>query len=363
MKTAFPKALSTTCLFVRALALLVLIMIVVPPVAAQERASGEVKQIASDLYFYNDADGGANAAFLVTEEGVLLIDTLTHPRLARDLLDCIRKVTDKPVKWVINSHFHGDHQMGNSVFKAQGATIVAHKETARIMQLVHPKEMARRIDGFKSRGFDPDEVKLVLPDVTFDGEMTIRLGGRLVRLLYLGPGQQAGDTFVEFPHARVLFSPGAFARHSMPNMAFTPSVEGWLALLDRVAAMDVDTILPPHGDVATRADVKEMAAMLADEYATVKDAANRGVPLRSGRQDAEFRPVQGLAQLSAAAGRDKGALRADSNRQAQLSRIARPFLIRRAPFGPLRAHAIFVMRAPGASPMIGATSTRVGAPR
>jgi cyclase len=65
----------------------------------------------------------------------------------------------------------------------------------------------------------------------------------------------------------------------MPNMAFTPSVEGWLALLDRVAAMDVDTILPPHGDVATRADVKEMAAMLADEYATVKDAANRGVPL------------------------------------------------------------------------------------
>ena len=101
MKTAFAKALSTTCLFVRALALLVSIMIVVPPVAAQERASSEVKQIASDLYFYYDADGGANAAFLVTEEGVLLIDTLTHPRLARDLLDRIRKVTDKSVKWVI----------------------------------------------------------------------------------------------------------------------------------------------------------------------------------------------------------------------------------------------------------------------
>ena len=91
MKTAFSKALSTTCLFVRALALLVLIMIVVPPVAAQERASGEVKQIASDLYFYNDADGGANAAFLVTEEGVLLIDTLTHPRLARDLFRILRR--------------------------------------------------------------------------------------------------------------------------------------------------------------------------------------------------------------------------------------------------------------------------------
>jgi glyoxylase-like metal-dependent hydrolase (beta-lactamase superfamily II) len=133
--------------FVRALALLAVTMFVVAPAAAQERAPGEVKQIASDLYFFFDFNG-SNAVFLVTEEGVLLIDTLTHPRAGRDLLDRIRKVTDKPVKWVINSHFHGDHQMGNSVFKAAGATFVAQKETARIMQLVHPKEMSRRIDGF-----------------------------------------------------------------------------------------------------------------------------------------------------------------------------------------------------------------------
>jgi cyclase len=264
--------------FVRALALLAGIMLAIAPAVAQERAAVEVKQIASDLYFFYDSNG-SNAAFLVTEEGVLLIDTLTHPRDARNLLDRIRTVTDKPVKWVINSHFHGDHQMGNSVFKAAGATFVAHRETAHIMQLVHPKEMARRIEGFKMRGYNPDEVKLVLPDVTFDSEMTIRLGGREVRLFYLGPGQQAGDTFVQFPHARALFAPGAFAKHSMPNMAFTPSVDGWIKLLDQVAAMDVDTILPPHGDVATRADVKELAAMLADEYATVKDAVNRGVSL------------------------------------------------------------------------------------
>jgi cyclase len=60
-------------------------------------------------------------------------------------------------------------------------------------------------------------------------------------------------------------------------MLFTPSVENWIKLLDEVAAMDVDTILPAHGDVATRADAKELAAMLADEYATVKDAVKRGV--------------------------------------------------------------------------------------
>jgi cyclase len=260
--------------------ILAAILLTAPPAAAQERASPEavVKQIAPDLYFLFDFDG-SNAVFLVTDDGVLLIDTRTHPREGRDLLARIRKVTDKPVKWVINSHFHGDHHMGNVVFKELGATFVAQEETARIMARVQPKEMARRIDGFAKRGLDPAEVKLVLPDVTFDNRMTIRLGAREVRLFYLGPGQQAGDTFVAFPHARALFTPGAFGKHSMPNMLFTPSVDNWVKLLDEVAAMDVDTILPAHGDVATRADAKELAAMLADEYTTVKDAVNRGVPL------------------------------------------------------------------------------------
>jgi glyoxylase-like metal-dependent hydrolase (beta-lactamase superfamily II) len=107
--------------------------------------------------------------------------------------------------------------------------------------------------------------------------MTIRLGGREAVLMYFGPGQQAGDTFVLFPHARTLFTPGAFAKHSMPNMNFTPSVENWIALLKKVAAMDVDRILPAHGDVASPADVPELAAMLADQYETVKAAVGQGI--------------------------------------------------------------------------------------
>ena len=263
-------------------ALMALAGILVPglPAVAQERAPRDVavERVAEDVYFLFDFNG-SNSVFLVTEEGVLLIDTRTHPREGSDLLDRIRKVTYKPIKCVINSHFHGDHHMGNSVFKELGATFVAHEETARLMEQVQPKEMARRIEGFKSRGYDPVEVKLVLPDATFDSKTTIHLGGREISLFYLGPGQQAGDTFVAFPHARALFTPGAFARHSMPNMAFTPSVDNWIKVLDQIAVMDVDTILPAHGDVATRVDVKELAGMLADEYATVKDAVNRGVGL------------------------------------------------------------------------------------
>ena len=248
------------------------------PAAAQAPAAGTVtfKQVAPNLYFLFEFTS-SNAVVLTTDDGVLVIDTRQHPRDGQDLVERIRKITDKPIKWVINSHFHGDHHFGNPPFKALGATFVAQKETARLMEKVQPKEIARRGNFFKSRGFDPSEVRLILPDVTFDSEMTIKLGGREVRLAYLGPGQQAGDTFVAFPHARALFTPGAFGKRSMPNMAFTPSVDSWVKLLEQVSAMDVDRILPAHGDVATRADVKELAAMLADEYATVKDAVAKGL--------------------------------------------------------------------------------------
>lgn len=261
----------------------------------------ETKQIANDLYFFFDY-AGSNAAFLITDDGVLVIDARTHPRLGQDLIDRIRRVTDKPIRWLVNSHFHGDHHFGNSAFKSAGATIVAQKETASLMQRLQPKEMARRVAGLKKAGLDPGEVRLVLPDVTFNSEMTIRLGGREVRLIYLGPGQQAGDTFIAIPHARVLFTPGAFGKRSMPNMAFTPSVDNWIKLLNTIAAMDVEHVLPAHGDVATTADVRELAAMIADEYAIVSAAIAKGMTLDEAIKTLTFPQYKGWRNYNRLAG-------------------------------------------------------------
>jgi glyoxylase-like metal-dependent hydrolase (beta-lactamase superfamily II) len=107
--------------------------------------------------------------------------------------------------------------------------------------------------------------------------------------MYFGPGQQPGDTFVLFPHDRALFTPGAFTSHSMPNMAFTTSVDNWIQMLDKVAARkDYDVILPAHGDVAHRQDIKELQSMLADEYATVKGAVAKGMPLAQAQATLTF---------------------------------------------------------------------------
>ena len=110
--------------------------------------------------------------------------------------------------------------------------------------------------------------------------------------LYFGPGQNPGDTFVLFPHARAAATPGAFARRSMPNMAFTPSVESWINLLQKVAALDVDTLLPPHGDVASRADVSDLAGFLKFEHALAKRAVDEGTPVETAITTLDFSPYK-----------------------------------------------------------------------
>lgn len=235
----------------------------------------QLKQVGPDLYFLYD-DLSSNSAFLVTEEGVLVVDTRQHPAHARDLIERIRKITDKPIKWAINTHAHGDHFLGNPEFKKAGATIIAHRDTLAGIVKNQDMEIRRRQRFFTAMKLDPAEVKIVLPDVTFDSKMTIRMGGRTVEILYLGPGQNPGDTFIHFPHARTLYVGGPFARKNWSNMSFTPSVDGWIALLQKIAAFDADRFLPGHGDVGSREDVLDEAKLLADVQAAVKKAIAEG---------------------------------------------------------------------------------------
>ena len=235
-----------------------------------------VTEVAPGLFFqYHHQE--SNNAWLVTNDGVLVIDTRQHPRRAEELLAAIRKTTDKPIKYVINTHAHGDHYFGNSVFKREGAIIIAHRDTQRMMQAHHGVEMKRRAGYFKQTKFDPAEVQLVLPDVTFDSKLTLNLGSRTVELLYMGAGQNPGDTLVYFPKERVIFSGGPFSKNSWPNPQFTPSMSNWVELLRKIAAMDVDKYLGGHGDIGARQDVLNEAQMLSDFDAGMRDAVKKGM--------------------------------------------------------------------------------------
>ena len=246
------------------------------PVGAGQAPPPVMKQVAPDLYFHYD-ETASNSIIWVTDDGVLVVDTKQHPRQTQALIAKIREITAKPIRWAFVTQAHGDHYLGNQVFKKEGAVLVAQNEVARLMETYIDKEMKRRQPFFDRNQFDPREITLTIPEVTFDKHMIIRLGGKAAHLLYFGPGQDAGNAFVYFPHAKALATGGGYVTRSWANPMFTPSVDGWITILRQIKAMDVDLYLPGHGDVARKQDVDEMIGFLTDVQNGVKEAIAKGM--------------------------------------------------------------------------------------
>jgi cyclase len=227
-------------------------------------------RLAPDLYFY-DTGGAANSTVLITNEGVLIVDSQGTEREATALLGEIRKLSAAPIRWVVNGQDHGDHYFGNAVFKREGATIVAETETARTIERNYEYEL-------EWRRLTRAAAAHVPPDVTFSHQMTIRLGGRDVILVHVGAGQNPGDTVVLFPHARAAYPSGAFAPKSWSSTAYASSLDSWIAVLDRLRALDVDVYLPGHGQlVRDRAEIDEEIVFLRELGAGVRTAIAKGL--------------------------------------------------------------------------------------
>ena len=192
-----------------------------------------------------------NAGVVVGRDAVMVVDTLFTHALARELLAAVRQVTDKPIRYVVNTHWHPDHQFGNGVFSPP-ARVFAHPQTR--------EEMARRgerlVESFRKRfPFLPLEgLTMVLPTDLVDGERTVDLGGRTVRLIHLGKGHTAGDLVVLVPDARVLFAGDLVTIQRIP-FGGSGHPRAWIETLNRMEKLSFRILVPGHGPVGTREDL------------------------------------------------------------------------------------------------------------
>ena len=247
----------------------------------------QLKKIADDLYFWFDFRG-TNSAFWVTDEGVFVIDTQPHPVAARRLIAEIGKVTPKPIKWAFNSQAHGDHYLGNSEFKKVGARIIAQAHAAFLMDKYWDKDMARRKPGFEQAGLDLKELVKVLPDQTFEDELVIKVGAKQVRLFYPGIGQDPGAAYAHFPHAKAVATSGSVTPRSLSNLMFTPSVDGWVKVLQHLKGLDADVYIPGHGDLGRKADIDDTIGFITAVQTEVRAARAKGVPLAEAQKTLTF---------------------------------------------------------------------------
>jgi cyclase len=202
----------------------------------QAPASLALQKINDDLYVIalSKGVGGGNIAVYLTDDGVILVDDM-FDRDYTAVMDQVKSLTGKPVKYVLNTHQHEDHAGGNAKMLAASAEVIAHRNVrSNMVRLNQPG----------------------LPRVTFSNEMDVNLGGKETIARHYGRGHTGGDAVIYFPARKVIHTGDLFLTY--PPQPFIDYTNGgsaleWTSTLDEVLKLDFDTVIPGHGPVSDRA--------------------------------------------------------------------------------------------------------------
>ena len=192
----------------------------------------ELQEIKPGVYVVSA--GGSNSMFLVTQEGVVVVDA--PPAIGDMIFAAVSNVTDRPITHLIYSHAHKDHIGAANIF--ENVTIIAHNETAKILN-------------------DRNDTNRPVPDIVFSNEMNLPIGDQVLQLLYPGPYHQQGNIFVYLPEHKVLMAvdnvvPGGLL---WKHLGVTPDVPALFKSIDQALALDFDVFVGGHGQPGTKQDI------------------------------------------------------------------------------------------------------------
>lgn len=213
-----------------------------------------MEKVTDNLYVISE-DGG-NVAVMPTSEGVVVVDD-KFARDAPDIVAKVKSVSDKPIRYILNTHQHGDHTGGNEILMNGGAeTIIQKNARANMVEGKMPGQ----------------------PRITFNDETQVFLGGKEVRARYLGRGHTNGDAVVYFPADRVLHTGDLFINGGAPFIDYSAkgSLVEWDKTLEKMLEYDFDKVIPGHGPVGVKADVVKWRQTLAQLRTKAKSACAGG---------------------------------------------------------------------------------------
>lgn len=216
----------------------------------------DVKEIAPGVFFrYSSISatdpkvpfGGSNNTWVVFKDYVVVIDA-NFPKEAEDVLAAIKKTTDKPVKYVFDTHHHGDHAWGNTVWAKAGAKVIGTTQCARLLKANGPDEWKKEQDKKDGRpDIKKNELKLV--DEAFDEKLVLDDGTQRVEFHFFGHAHTPGDAMAYLPKHKILCTGDACVNGSFNFMGHSNSAS-WIKVLEKAEKLDVKLICPGHGEVA-----------------------------------------------------------------------------------------------------------------
>jgi glyoxylase-like metal-dependent hydrolase (beta-lactamase superfamily II) len=250
---------------------LVALLLAAAPLAAQDpdpaKVEIKVQKVAGNVYMLTGS--GGNIGISVGEDGVLVVDD-QFASLAPKIQAALKGITDKPVRFVLNTHWHGDHTGGNAEF-AKASTLIAHDNVRKRLAEGHPNLLGTAV---------PPAPKEALPVITFDQSLTVHINGEDIRALHFAKGHTDGDSIIFFPKSNVVHMGDDFVTYGFPfvDVASGGSLLGMIDAVDKAtAALPEDVkVIPGHGPLSTKADVQKFSATLHDCVELVRAARAKG---------------------------------------------------------------------------------------
>ena len=245
------------------------------------------EKLSEHAYAYT-AEGDPNTGIIIGDDAVMVIDTQATPVMAQDVIRRIREITDKPIKYVVMSHYHAVRVLGASAYMAEGGEqIIASRDTYDLVvergQFDKDSEIGRFPRLFQNVESIPEG--LTWPTMTFEGKMSLWLGKLEVQLIQLGRGHTKGDTVAWIPSEKILFS-GDLVEFDATPYAGDAYFKDWPQTLDNVAALQPEKLVPGRGAALTtpeqvQAGLSGTRDFIRDLYQSVQAGAAAGKDLRA----------------------------------------------------------------------------------
>jgi cyclase len=260
--------------------LLIAALLLIPCVALAQQTPDftkveiKVSKVSGNIYLLQGA--GGNIAASLGDDGILIVDTEYAP-LADKIQAALKGigVTDKPVRFVVNTHYHGDHTNGDSAWGARGATIIANENLRKRMESGSSTGNGGSVK-FRSAA----QPKVALPVITFGDHATVYLNDEEIRVMHFPAAHTDGDAVVYFTKNNVVHMGDEFIRYGFPfvDILGGGSVQGMIAACEKVAAtLPADVkVIPGHGELASMDDLHEYTKMMKDTSAVVQAAMAKG---------------------------------------------------------------------------------------
>jgi cyclase len=264
------------------------ILLLAVAVAAQDRDFSKVQikvtKVAGSVYMLEGA--GGNIGVSVGEDGIVIVDDQFAP-LAEKIQAALRGITDKPVRFVINTHWHFDHTGGNAYFQKQGPVIAQENVRERMKT------------GGKAAGMEiKPSAKDALPIITFNDRATVHLNGEDIRALHFPHGHTDGDAIIFFPQSNVVHMGDDFVTYGFPfiDLESGGGVRGMIAAVEKVmATVPADAkVIPGHGPLSSVADMKPYVAMLKECTARVQKGIEQGKNAEQLKQENVLKGYESL---------------------------------------------------------------------